>query len=104
MISLIYAWCADYAIVRCPSPLDTLHAVSALGTKVCFYSPSTNEEQAEIIPIAIPPHPTRVTDTAPADRWNYDVLQPEGAQRLLDVVAEIKAKCEDLAGGRAQGT
>lgn len=68
---------------------------------MCFYSLSTDAEDAEISPIAIPPHPTRVNDTAPANRWEYDILQPEGEQRLRGIVDYIKAGCEALVGGEA---
>ncbi|KIJ47999.1 hypothetical protein M422DRAFT_163242 [Sphaerobolus stellatus SS14] len=59
-------------------PLETLYAVSALGTKLCFYSLDTTDNNAEIVPAAIPRRPTRMNDTATEDRWDYDILEPVG--------------------------
>ena len=77
---------------RCP--LKVLHAISAMGTKLCFYSMDTEVNDAEILPIAIPRHPTRVNNCAPAERWSCDVLELEGERRLREVVDYIKAGCE----------
>ncbi|KAH9858202.1 hypothetical protein C2E23DRAFT_892031 [Lenzites betulinus] len=74
-------------------PLSTLHAVSALGTGMCFYTLDTGDVEAEISPVAIPAHPTRMNDIAPASRWDCDLLQPEGERRLREIVEEIKAAC-----------
>ncbi len=80
---------------RCPIP--TLHAVSAMGTRLCFYHLDTTDVAADIIPLNIPRHPTRVNDTAPMGRWDCDVLDAEGEGRLRSVVDSIKAACENIA-------
>jgi hypothetical protein len=74
-------------------PLDTLNGVSAFGTRLSFYS---FDKQTQILPQPIPPHPYLVTDTAPLDRWDCDILEDEGAQRFQNLVAEIKEKCNQL--------
>jgi len=38
-----------------------------------------------------------VNDTAPAERWNCDVLDAEGEERLRAVVNSIKEDCANLA-------
>lgn len=77
-------------------PLETLHAISALGTKLCFYSLNTRNRSAQIVPAAIPRHPTEMNDTAPADRWNYDILEPAGEERLRLIVKQIMDGCAAL--------
>ncbi|EMD38600.1 hypothetical protein CERSUDRAFT_49068 [Gelatoporia subvermispora B] len=79
---------------QCPIPM--LHAVSAMGTRLCFYSLDTTDPNANILPLAIQRHPTRVSDTAPAERWDCDVLDAQGEARLLAVVEEIKQACAQL--------
>lgn len=78
------------------SPLDTLHGIGALETKLCFYSLDTEDADAEIVPATIPRHPSRVNDTASADRWNFDVLEAEAEQKLRDIVEEITVECAAL--------
>ncbi|CAA7260940.1 unnamed protein product [Cyclocybe aegerita] len=72
-------------------PLRTLYAVSALETKLCFYNLDPRDENAEIVPLAIPRHATRLNDTAPATRWGYDILEPSREERFRKIVEEIKA-------------
>ncbi|KAF8492422.1 hypothetical protein F5888DRAFT_1619057 [Russula emetica] len=56
-------------------PLPVLHGVSAFGTKLCFYSiTKVGLVSTEYIPAS----PQYVTDTAPVDRWDYDILTDEG--------------------------
>ena len=74
------------------SPLPKLHAVSAFGTKLCFYS---LEPGQAITPPRIPGQ----FDTAPIGRWNYDVLEDEGAAHLKAIVSEIHEFCTQLDPG-----
>jgi hypothetical protein len=46
-----------------------------------------------IMPQAIPRHPIVLTDTAPADRWVFDILQPAGEARFRAVIQEIIDGC-----------
>jgi len=82
-------------VARCPIP--TLHAVSAMGTRLCFYSLDTANVEASIVPLRIPRHPSIVNDTAPVQRWGCDVLDAEGETRLRAVVNEIKEACANVA-------
>jgi hypothetical protein len=79
---------------KCPIP--TLHAVSALGTKLCFYQVDTTTDEPEILPRAITRRPTVVNDTAPQKRWDCDILEPRGEAKFRQVVDEIKAECAKL--------
>ncbi|KAI8996271.1 hypothetical protein BD414DRAFT_409153, partial [Trametes punicea] len=79
-------------------PLGTLRAISALGTKLCFYSLDTTDNDAEIMPRALPRHLTKVNDTAPANRWDCDILEPAGEERFREIVQRIKDECTALNG------
>ncbi|KAG6374039.1 hypothetical protein JVT61DRAFT_4678 [Boletus reticuloceps] len=79
---------------QCPIP--TLHAVSAMGTQLCFYHLDTIDVAANIKPDNIPKHPTKVNDTAPMQRWDCDILDAEGEARLRAVVDSIMAACENI--------
>ncbi|KLO16615.1 hypothetical protein SCHPADRAFT_887678 [Schizopora paradoxa] len=48
-------------------PIDTLYGISALGTKLCFYTLDTKNANADIVPAAIARHPTRLNHVAPVD-------------------------------------
>ncbi|KAF9651972.1 hypothetical protein BDM02DRAFT_3153944 [Thelephora ganbajun] len=78
-------------------PLETLHAVSAMGKKLCFYSLDTTHDDADIVPAAIPRHLTRVNDSAPKDRWALDVLDPAGEGRLREITQEITDGCATIS-------
>ncbi|KAH9164908.1 hypothetical protein EDB89DRAFT_2116187 [Lactarius sanguifluus] len=78
-------------------PLDTLHAVSAFGTRLCFYSLDVENRGARIDPRRIDGDPDMVNDYAPAVRWSRDVLEASGEDKLLAVIDEIKAGCAQLS-------
>ena len=72
-------------------PLQTLHGVSAMGTKLAFYSKHGN---GPATPPRIVPDLQMVADIAPIERWDSDILTEEGLQRFMAVVNEIKEGCE----------
>lgn len=74
-------------------PLPTLHAVSAFGTRMCFYSATVGCPTA---PGRLPSDPELLCDTAPRSRWDCDVLEDEGAILLKEVVNKIRNQCENL--------
>ena len=76
-------------------PLPTLHGVSAIGTKLCFYT--IDKATMEMTPQQIARHPTRVNDIAPAHRWDCDILAPGGETRLKAVFQEIIEGCGQIA-------
>ena len=74
--------------------MPTLHAVRAIGTRLCFYRCDTVEEGRIIRPLMIP---LGGVDAAPVTRWDYDILDDDGEARLRAVVDEIKRACSSLA-------
>ncbi|KAI6118732.1 hypothetical protein EDD16DRAFT_1831821 [Pisolithus croceorrhizus] len=78
-------------VIDCPLP--TLHAVSAMGTKLCFYS---QPQDGLLTPRFILPDLELLVDVAPKARWDCDILEDDGAQRLQAVVEEIKQGCANL--------
>jgi hypothetical protein len=75
--------------------LPVLHGVSAMGTRLCFYKLIDNK----IDPPAIRADLNRVTDTAPEERWDCDILELEGERRFRAVVEETKEACAKLRRG-----
>ncbi|KAH9012883.1 hypothetical protein EDB84DRAFT_1534531 [Lactarius hengduanensis] len=75
-------------------PLEILNGVSAFGTRLSFYT--YDKQTRVIIPARISLHPHMETDTAPLDRWDYNLLEDEGAERFQNLVSEIKRKCDQL--------
>ena len=65
-----------------------------MGTRLCFYRKPKNGPTQ---PPVIEPHPTLETETAPAERWDCDVLEEDGIQRFQTIVDEIKQGCAALA-------
>lgn len=79
-------------------PLPTLHAMSALGTRLCFYRLDTTDlANSGILPLPIARHPTRVNDYAPAELWEYDVMEERGEEKLRTVIQEVIEECTTLA-------
>jgi len=58
--------------------VETLYGISALGTKLCIYTVS--KETGRLLPKRVPAGPQFVTDTAPINRWDVDIMTPDGEQ------------------------
>ncbi|EMD39081.1 hypothetical protein CERSUDRAFT_133902 [Gelatoporia subvermispora B] len=71
-------------------PLPTLFRLSAFGTRMCFYYRNIGDGPAVIKPQCIPWNPDIVTDTAPKERWDYDILHPDGEEKLREIVNMIQ--------------
>ena len=69
--------------------LSELHGISALGTKLCFYS--LNKSLESLTPLAIPRNETYINDTAPVDCWDSDILTDNGYNRFKGVCDKVKA-------------
>ena len=75
-------------------PLPTLHGVSVFGTRMAFYTAAAGS--------AISPNRTspssnnELEDMTPADWWDCDLLEDDGAIRLKEVVNKIRNQCENL--------
>ena len=67
--------------------------MSALGTKVCFYT--YDKGTRSVLPKTMKDVSDLVTDTAPADRWSLGVMTPDG-DKLREVVNQAKVMCAQL--------
>ena len=65
-----------------------------MGTRFSVYE--YDKETNALSPPSIPRHPTFVTDIAPASRWNYELLEDEGEQKMRELVSEVKRMCQDI--------
>ncbi|KAF8417044.1 hypothetical protein EV426DRAFT_624678 [Tirmania nivea] len=74
--------------------VETLYGISALGTKLCIYTAS--KETGRLLPRKILGDPEFLTDTAPINRWDVDIMTSSGEQRLREIVAEVKTMCTKL--------
>ena len=68
-------------------PLPTLHAVSAMGTRLRFYSKPWN---GPVTPHCIPPDPDLLLEV---EHWDYDILEEDGVQKFQAIVDEITKGC-----------
>jgi RecJ-like exonuclease len=66
------------------------------STRLRFYSLDVKKRAARIDPPRVDRDPDAVIDYAPAKRWDRDVLQASGEDKLLAVINEIKAGCAEL--------
>ncbi|RPB00819.1 hypothetical protein L873DRAFT_1678987 [Choiromyces venosus 120613-1] len=74
--------------------IPILHGVSAIGTKFCFYKYTKATRALE--PGRIPGSSRMVVDAASINRWNVDILTPQGEQRLREVVGNVKGMCTQM--------
>ncbi|KAK2467141.1 hypothetical protein APHAL10511_000690 [Amanita phalloides] len=72
--------------------IPILHDISAFGTRLSFYEydSATHVLQPEQV---LRSHPSILVDVAPVTRWDCDVLHQEGADRLRNVVNQVKDMC-----------
>jgi hypothetical protein len=69
--------------------VSELRGISALGTKLYFYSLDKNSKS--LTPLAIPRNEAYINDTTPVDRWDSDILTDDGYNRFMGVCDEVKA-------------
>ena len=74
--------------------IPKLYGISAMGTRFSVYE--YNKETNVLLPPSIARDAMYVTDVAPADRWNYELLEDGGEQKMREVVAEVKAMCQEI--------
>lgn len=72
-----------------------MYGVSALGTRLCFYSRSRVGRRYTRHRL-IPRNRYRINDTAPADRWNLDILEDDGEMEFRRMVDSITMRCAAL--------
>ncbi|KAF8885689.1 hypothetical protein CPB84DRAFT_124313 [Gymnopilus junonius] len=68
--------------------IPRLYGVSAMGTRVSVYEYTPSNRR--LTPPRILPQLDVVTDVAPSERWQYDIMEPQGEAKLKELVAEIK--------------
>lgn len=74
--------------------MPVFHGVSAMGTRLCFYSKFHDEDAVYPPQISVTPE---TTDAAPPpERWNCDILEDEGEERFRCVVGAIKRAVASL--------
>jgi hypothetical protein len=73
----------------------TIPILHGIGTRLSFYEydSATHVLQPEQV---LQSHPSVLADVAPMTRWDCDVLQHEGANRLKDVVNKVKEMCAQV--------
>jgi len=76
------------------APLPILYGISAVGTRLCFYE--FEKASRRTTPRFIPSDPEFATDVAPLKRWDCDVLEADGEQRLRVLATHITEACEHL--------
>jgi hypothetical protein len=69
-------------------------AVSAFGTRLAFYDYVAATKS--VTPPAIPVDHVHSNDVAPAERWNYDVLEDAGLARLRQEIQNAIDMCQRL--------
>lgn len=79
------------------SPISTLHAVSAMGTRLYFYHLDTTDVEPVITPLQVLQHSTGMDGTALMERWDCDVLDAVGEARLRAAADPIRAACANVA-------
>jgi hypothetical protein len=74
--------------------IPKLYGISAMGCRFSVY------EYTKDTNILFPPSITRdamfVTDVAPADRWNYELLEENGELKMKTLVASVKEMCAEI--------
>jgi hypothetical protein len=76
-------------------PLPKLYGICALGTRFSVYE--YHSDNRRLTPTRILPDLDFVSDFAPRERWNYDVMTPEGEAKFKQIVREIKEMAAALS-------
>jgi len=76
------------------TPIPEFYGISALGTQFCVYEyiPASHHPT----PLGLVPHPHFITNTIPKEKWDLDILEPQGEARLKEVVHHIKEMVVDI--------
>jgi hypothetical protein len=74
--------------------IPKLYGISAMGTRFSVYE--YNQETNMLLPPSIARDAMYVTDVAPAERWNYELLEDDGEKKMRELVVEVKAMCETI--------
>jgi hypothetical protein len=69
-------------------PIPKLYGICAMGT--CFAVYQYSKEMNCISPYWIPRNQNVMNDAAPQTRWEYELLETGGEEKLRSIVAEVK--------------
>lgn len=67
---------------------NILHGISALGNRLSHYY--LESQNNKLTPSLIAKDLTFINDTAPAERWNIDILNDEGYIKFKEIVDDVK--------------
>ena len=73
--------------------MPKLYGLSFFGTRFCVYE--YTHSSGTLTPRRIGVQPDIITDTAPKERWNLDILKELGKTRLEEIVGHIKTMIND---------
>jgi hypothetical protein len=69
--------------------ISKLYGVSAIGRQLSYYSYTKTD--GNVCPDALPDSAvTTIPDTAPAERWDTNIMEPDGYAKFMGMVEEIK--------------
>jgi hypothetical protein len=81
------------ASTRLSSTIPKLYGLSFFGTRFCVYE--YTHTSGVLTPRRIGLEPDIITDTAPKERWDLDILEEKGKTRFGELVGQIKATAEE---------
>jgi hypothetical protein len=74
-----------------PDDIDVLHGICVSGTRIAFYSYDREQQ------IISPPLSRQITRPSRV-HFDFNLMDDDGATRLLEVVEEIKDMCREVVG------
>ncbi|KAF8555902.1 hypothetical protein OG21DRAFT_1495925 [Imleria badia] len=80
--------------MRARGSRQPVYRYQRLRPKICVYTLTT--ETGSIEPTAVEAHLELTDDTAPENRWAYDIITDEGKTKLRAVVMDIKSMVANI--------
>ena len=68
--------------------IPKLYGISAIGRQLSYYE--YNKASGRIIPDALPDSSTIVVNMAPVERWDTNIMEPEGYDKFVRIIEEVK--------------
>jgi len=68
--------------------IPKLYGISAIGRQLSYYE--YHKASGRITPDALPDSSAIVMDTAPIERWDTNIMEPEGYDKFMRIVEEVK--------------
>lgn len=76
-----------------------LYGLSVMGSRYAVYK--YEKDSRRLTPTAIPRDPEFVNDVAPAERWEHELMEPEGEQAFRTIVQHVKSMCAAITGRKS---